>query len=355
MKIAVGLSGGVDSAVAALLLKREGHEVVGVTMTLWREGHYKGGSRDACFGPGEAKDVATAESFAETLGIGYQTFDCSEEYERIVLGYFREERRAGRTPNPCVVCNRRLKFGLLPEMAARQMGFDRFATGHYARRVEVGGRFAVARAADESKDQSYFLWGLSQEQLGRAVFPLGGLSKAEVRRIAHDAGLPMADKPDSQDFYSGDANEIVGKKDAEGRIVSADGRTLGMHHGFWRYTVGQRQGLGIGGGAPYYVVRLDACRNEVVVGRREEAVCREFAMRDLNWQGAEPTDGPVEGFVKIRSSGSPAGPVTLEHGIMHAPDGLFGVAPGQSAVLYSAVGTILCGGTIAQGGEVGTP
>ena len=271
MKIAVGLSGGVDSAVAALLLKREGHEVVGVTMKLWREGHYKGGDRDACFGPGEEKDIAAAESFAATLGIGYQVFDCSAEYERIVLGYFRDERRAGRTPNPCVVCNRRLKFGLLPEMAARQMGFDRFATGHYARRVEVGGRLAVARASDESKDQSYFLWNLTQEQLGRVMFPLGGLPKSEVRRIAHEAGLVMADKPDSQDFYSGDANEIVGKEDAEGRIVTLDGKTLGKHNGFWHYTVGQRQGLGIGGGTPYYVVRLDACRNEVVVGRREEA------------------------------------------------------------------------------------
>ena len=348
MKIAVGLSGGVDSAVAALLLKREGHEVVGVTMKLWREGRYKGGDRDACFGPGEEKDISAAEAFAATLGIGYRVFDCSGEYERIVLGYFRDERRAGRTPNPCVVCNRRLKFGLLPEMAARQMGFDRFATGHYARRVETGGRLAAARAADESKDQSYFLWNLTQEQLKRVMFPLGGLSKAEVRRIAHEAGLAMADKPDSQDFYSGDANEIVDKEDAEGRIVTLDGKTIGKHNGFWHYTVGQRQGLGIGGGTPYYVVRLDACRNEVVVGRRDEAFSREFAVQDLNWQGAEPTDGPVEGFVKIRSSGRPAGPVTLERGIVHAPAGLFGVAPGQSAVLYSPSGAILCGGVIAQ-------
>ena len=273
-------------------------------------------------------------------------FDCSEEYERIVLGYFRDERRAGRTPNPCVVCNRRLKFGLLPEMAARQLGFDMFATGHYARRVEAGGRLAAARAADESKDQSYFLWNLTQDQLRRVMFPLGELSKIDVRHIAREAGLVMADKPDSQDFYSGDANEIVGKEDAEGRIVTLDGKTLGTHNGFWHYTIGQRQGLGIGGGTPYYVVRLDTCRNEVVVGRREEAFSREFEVQGLNWQGAEPTDGPVEGFIKIRSSGRPAGPVTLERGVVHAPDGLFGVAPGQSAVLYSADGTILCGGTI---------
>ena len=347
MKVAVGLSGGVDSAVAALLLKRAGHEVVGVTMKLWREGRYKGGDRDACFGPGEADDIAAAEAFAAKIGVEFRVFDCSDEYERSVLDYFREERNAGRTPNPCVVCNRRLKFGRLPEMAARQLDFDRFATGHYARLVEAGGRLAAARASDASKDQSYFLWNLTQGQLSRAMFPIGELSKPDVRRIAREAGLAMAEKPDSQDFYSGDANEIVGRQDTEGRIVSMDGRTLGTHRGHWHYTVGQRQGLGIGGGTPYYVVGIDSCRNEVVVGRREEAVRGEFAVRDVNWQGAEPTDGPVEGFVKIRSSGSPSGPVVLERGVVRAPKGLFGVAPGQSAVLYSADGAILCGGVIA--------
>lgn len=347
MKIAVGLSGGVDSAVAALLMKRAGHEVVGITMKLWREGRYKGGERDACFGPGEAEDIAAAEAFAAKLGIAFSVFDCSEEYERSVLDYFREERTAGRTPNPCVVCNRRLKFGLLPEMAARQIGFDRFATGHYARIVAAGGRFAAARANDASKDQSYFLWNLSQEQLAGAMFPLGDMTKAEVRKIAREAGLAMAEKPDSQDFYSGDANELVGREDAEGRIVSLDGKTLGTHRGFWHYTVGQRQGLGIGGGTPYYVVRVDSCRNEVVVGRREEAIRGEFEVRNMNWQGAAPTDGPVEGVIKIRSNGAPAGPVTLERGVVRAPGGLFGVAPGQSAVIYSADGVILCGGIIA--------
>ena len=347
MKVAVGLSGGVDSAVAALLLKRAGHDVVGVTMKLWREGAgYKGGERDACFGPGEAEDIAAAEALAGTLGIGYRVFDCSEEYERTVLGYFRRERTAGRTPNPCIVCNRFLKFGLLPQMASAALGFDRFATGHYARIVERGGRLAVARAADASKDQSYFLWGLSQEQLARATFPLGDLAKAEVRRLAHEAGFPMADKADSQDFYSGDANEIVGKEDAEGSIVDMAGKTLGRHRGYWHYTVGQRQGLGIGGGTPFYVVRVDPCRNEVVVGRREEAVGHSFPVGELNWQGLAPTDAPVEGYVKIRSTGRPAGPVKLERGVVRAPDGLFGVAPGQSAVLYSDDGAILCGGII---------
>ena len=347
MRIAVGLSGGVDSAVAALLLKRDGHEVVGVTMKLWRDGRYRGGAKDACFGPGEKADVELAGKFAASFGMEYHAFDCSDEYERVVLDHFRRERRAGRTPNPCVVCNRRLKFGLLPEMASRHVAFDAFATGHYVRKALRAGRWAISRAADPVKDQSYFLWRLSQAQLARSLFPLGCLDKTEVRRIANEAGLPMADKPDSQDFYSGDCNELLRIEDRPGDIVDKDGKILGRHRGYWRYTVGQRQGLGLGGGVPYHVVRIDPRRNEIVVGRREDAICRDFAIRDVNWQGQEATDGPMEGFVKVRSSGVPAGPVVLENGVVHAPGGIFGVAPGQSAVIYSGDGAILCGGTIA--------
>ncbi len=346
MKIAVGLSGGVDSAVAALLLKRAGHEVVGVTMKLWREGLFKGGVRDACFGPGEADDIAAAEAFASRLGIEYRVFDCSEEYAATVLAYFRSEREAGRTPNPCVVCNRRLKFGLLPAAAARALDFDRFATGHYARIVESEGRLAVARAADARKDQSYFLWGLSQKQIARAMFPLGDLSKEEVRRIAREEGLPMADKPDSQDFYSGDCNELIGAEDIPGDIVSTDGRTLGRHRGFWHYTIGQRQGLGVAAREPLYVVRISKERNEVVVGTRAEAVSTQFRVKDVNWMLQEETAAAVEGFVKIRSTGEPRGPAVFENGAVSVPDGLFGVAPGQSAVLYSASGAILLGGVL---------
>ena len=348
MKIAVGLSGGVDSAIAALLLAKDGHEVTGVTMKLWQDGRYKGGCRDACFGPGESEDIAAAEELARKIGIGYRVFDCAAEYERIVVDYFRREKSAGRTPNPCVVCNPRMKFGILPELAARHFAFDRFATGHYARIVRSGGRFAVARARDASKDQSYFLWGLSQEQLSRTMFPLGELAKAEVRKLAAEAGLPMADKPDSQDFYSGDCTELLDETDRDGEIVSTSGKVLGTHHGYWRYTVGQRKGLGIGGGTPYYVLGVDGAANRIVVGTREEAVRTEFRMHPSNWMAIEPTGGKIEGFVKIRSTGNPAGPATLENGVVSVPGGVFGVAPGQSAVMYSADGTVLCGGTIEK-------
>ena len=346
MKIAIGLSGGVDSAVAALLLVRTGHEVSGITMKLWQDGRYKGGCHDACFGPGEAEDVAAAEALARKIGIEYRAFDCADEYERNVVDYFRREKAAGRTPNPCVVCNPRMKFGILPEIAARHFAFDRFATGHYARIVQSGDRFAVARARDESKDQSYFLWGLSQEQLSRAMFPLGELTKAEVRKLAADAGLPMADKPDSQDFYSGDCTELLDETDRNGEIVSSAGKVLGVHRGYWHYTVGQRKGLGIGGGTPYYVLKVDKDANRVVVGTRDEAVRTEFRMRPTNWMAVGPTDGKVDGCVKIRSNGNPVGPASLENGVVRVPGGIFGVAPGQSAVMYSPDGAIVCGGAI---------
>lgn len=348
-RVAVGLSGGVDSAVAALLLKREGYSVTGVTMTLWREGRYGGGCGDACFGPGEKEDVETARRVAAMLGIPYETFDCSAEYERDVIEYFRRERIAGRTPNPCIVCNSTMKFGLLPRKALAAGGFDFFATGHYARKAAMpGGRFAAAVAADTKKDQSYFLCRLSQEQLAKALFPLGAYTKAQVRQIARDAGLPVADKPDSQDFYSGDENELIGVEPREGDIVDLSGKVLGRHGGYWRYTIGQRQGLGVGGGVPYHVVRIDACANRVVVGRREDVLSTRIELEDVVWQAMEPAASRIEGLLKIRSTGAPAGPAFYENGAIDVPGGVFGVSPGQSAVLYSATGEIVLAGTIVR-------
>ena len=347
MKVAVGLSGGVDSSVAALLLKEQGHDVVGVTMKLWR-GQYKGGSRDACFGAGEAEDIAAAGEFARRIGIEYRVFDCSEQYDRTIVRYFRETYLSGRTPNPCVFCNAAMKFGLLPRLASEAgLAFDAFATGHYARVERRGGRFAILRAADLAKDQSDFLYRLSQEQLARQMFPLGEMTKTEVRVIARARGLAAADKPDSQDFYSGDTDELIGEEARPGDIVDTQGRVLGRHTGFWHYTIGQRKGLGIGGaGEPYYVIELNACRNQVVVGRADEAVRTSLEVGDMNWVAIAPTEEPVSCRVKVRSAGRLV-PATLAAGRAEFPSGIAGVAPGQSAVFYdSSSEALLCGGVI---------
>lgn len=349
MTVAVGLSGGVDSSVAALLLKEAGYDVVGVTMKLWRPGIYKGGDRDACFGSHEDEDIARATELAKKIGIDYRVYDCFDAYNRDVIAYFRDTYLAGRTPNPCVRCNALLKFGLLPKLAAEAgCVFDKFATGHYARVVQTAaGRWAVARAADAAKDQSYFLYRLSQEQLARQLFPLGERTKSDVREIARRYGLDAADKPDSQDFYSGDPNELIGEPDRPGDIVDLAGRKLGRHTGFWHYTIGQRKGLGIGGaGEPYYVVEVNACRNQVIVGRADDVVKTALTVADMNWMACAPTDAAIPCRVKVRSAAR-LHPAVLQGGRCTFPDGISGIAPGQSAVFYGADSDeILCGGVI---------
>ena len=277
MKIAVGLSGGVDSAVAALLLLREGHEVSGVLMKLWPGPEAEAPVKSACYGPDEAGDIRAAGEVSAALGIPLRVIDCSRDYEALVLRYFREGYAAGRTPNPCVRCNQLVKFGVLPAVArASGLAFDRFATGHYARveRDERSGRFLLKRAADRSKDQSYFLYRLGQEQLASVLFPLGGLAKSRVREIAREAGLPVHDRKESQDFYGGDLGDIVGPGAGEGDIVDREGRVLGRHRGVRHYTVGQRKGLGIAWPVPLYVTGIEAGANRLVVGPESETLRR---------------------------------------------------------------------------------
>ena len=301
MKVAVGLSGGVDSAVTALLLKEKGYEVVGVTMALGRDG--------------EEKSVAEAREVAAKIGIPLEVADLATPWRREVLKYVSDDYLAGRTPNPCVRCNEFVKFGLLPRWAFATLGCDRFATGHYARLD--GAR--LFRGVDRAKDQSYFLYRVAPEIRARTLFPLGELTKAEVKAIGRDAGFAAADRAESQDFCGGDVRALVHATPKKGAIVRAsDGRVLGEHLGYWNYTIGMRKGLGVGGGTPYYVVGIDAARNEVLIGTREESVRHDVALRDC--VGEIDKSLPV----KVRSAGEPR----------LLRDGIAGLAPGQSAVFY---------------------
>ena len=345
MKIAVGLSGGVDSAVTAALLKSQGHAVVGVTMKIWRGGRYRGGEKDACFGPCEAGDIARAENLCRTLDIPYHVFDCADEYEKVVLDYFRSEYLAGKTPNPCVRCNVFMKFGVLPNLARKSgIDFDKFATGHYARIREKNGVFHLLRGTDEKKDQSYFLYRLKQSQLANLLFPLGGLHKTEVRELAAKFGLEVKDKPDSQDFYSGDHTELLNTPPCLGNIIDIAGNVLGTHEGFWNYTIGQRKGLGVAAKHPLYVLELNPCRNEVVVGNAEDTLRHELKLADCSWIAGGVPAGEVQ--VKVRSA-SKLLPAVFENDTLQFPDGVSAAARGQSAVLYRNE-EVLGGGIIAE-------
>ncbi|MCK5201256.1 MAG: tRNA 2-thiouridine(34) synthase MnmA, partial [Spirochaetales bacterium] len=247
MKIAVGLSGGVDSSVAAALLLEQGHDVIGVMMKHSQDGKYKTDNRPACFGGDEQEEINAARKVTETLGIPFHVIDLTKEYEEIVLNFFRSEYLAGRTPNPCIKCNQQLKFQLLIDKSKILQDFTFFATGHYAR-VEFNSmtnRYLLKRAEYIKKDQSYFLSQLTQNQLSRVMFPLGELTKLEVREIAAKYKLPTSDKEESQDFFSGDYKDLFENLPPKGDIVDGSGKILGRHSGIISYTIGQRKGLGI--------------------------------------------------------------------------------------------------------------
>jgi tRNA-specific 2-thiouridylase len=356
MKIAVGLSGGVDSSVAALLLLREGHDVAGVLMKLWPGPEEPAPVKSACYGPDEAADIRDAADVCGRLGIPFSVIDCSKDYEAIVLRYVRDAYTAGSTPNPCVRCNQLLKFGLLPEAArASGLAFDRFATGHYARvlRSDETGRSLLKRGIDEAKDQSYFLYRLSQAQLATAVFPLGALTKARVRALAREAGLPVHDRRESQDFYAGDLGALVGPGAGPGEIVDRDGNVLGRHHGLTRYTVGQRKGLGLAAPAPLYVIGIDTEKNRLVVGPESETMGRAAVIRDCVWGPFDELAAPAEVRVKVRSGGRlvPAVVSPLEAGRarFELTEPVAAIAPGQSAVCYDGE-TVVGGGIIESAG-----
>jgi tRNA-specific 2-thiouridylase len=357
LRIAVGLSGGVDSAVAAALLKAEGHEVIGITMKIWSGAiAIQEGLKHACYGPGEEEDIASCERLAAGLGIEYRVLDLATLYEERVIEYFRREYLAGRTPNPCVVCNRELKFGFLVDKA-REAGldFDLFATGHYARIQERAGIRYLRRAVFEAKDQTYFLYGLDSERLASVLFPLGSLSKEEVRARARDFGLEVADKPESQDFIAGgDYSPLfAGEPPLPGDFVSEAGEILGRHKGLPYYTVGQRRGLGISlGPEALYVLRLEAETNRVVLGPGNGLFSEAVQVSDFRLQDQAQGGATFSALAKIRQNHRPS-PCRV------TADGRGGarvdfetaqraVAPGQSLVLYDEEGLVLGGGVMGR-------
>lgn len=338
-RIAVAMSGGVDSSVAAALLAREGADVFGVTMT-FATGEHAGSAT-----------VTAARTVCQYLGIGHVVIDLADEFSRLVADVFRNEYAAGRTPNPCVRCNELVKFGLLLERT-RDLGAGMLATGHYARLVPSADGVRLARATDAAKDQSYFLYRVPEAALCSLLFPLGAYTKAEVRRMAADQALPSAERDDSQEVcFAPDHVAFVGAAHPgalePGVIEDVDGCVLGRHRGIARYTVGQRKGLGIGGpGGPYRVAAIDAARNTVVVASAVLPGPRSVALVEPVWRLGE---GParVTAQVRYRSRGVPATATYDGHGLLVAFDEEVGfLAPGQSVVCYE-------GDLVAGGGIVG--
>lgn len=350
------MSGGVDSSTAAAMLASEGHEVIGVGLRLFdlceeRAGH------GAC----RSTAIDDASRAASKIGIPFHALDCRDLFQRSVVDYFCRSYLDGTTPNPCVECNRVVKFGSLLKKAV-DLGADHVATGHYARvsRDPNTGRYMLWKGADRDKDQSYFLYSLSQEQLSRALFPLGEMTKKETRALARSLGLEFHDKPASQDIcFLGKQNyrEFLAKRFPglvrEGPIVDTLGKTLGRHRGVAFYTIGQRKGLGIADNKPLYVLAIDGRTGAVVVGARQEFLRKDIAIERVNWIPFDKPSASLGLGVKTRYRQPEAPAVVTYSGddrariTFHEPQA--GVAPGQSAVFYD--GHVVVGGGIIEGGS----
>lgn len=358
--VVVAMSGGVDSSVAAALLKEQGYEVIGITMHLWDFNRVGGDvhRENTCCSPEAMND---ARSVCHQLGISHYVVDFREEFEESVIRNFIDDYMAGRTPNPCILCNTQMKWGYLLTKA-QQLGAYYLATGHYARVCldEESGRYFMKRGRDQAKEQSYALWGLSQRNLQRTLLPLGELYKEEVRKIAHELGLKTAEKDESQEIcFIVDNNyhrflceRIAHFEDRikEGEIVNQKGEILGTHRGYPFYTIGQRRGLGIALGKPLYVTKIDPASNKIYVGTKDELLADGLVATDLNWIAIERLEKPMEVVAKIRYN-DPGGEATIFpiNGKVRVkfkrPQ--WAVTPGQSVVFYQ--GDLVVGGGIIVG------
>ena len=344
-RIVVAMSGGVDSSVTAALAAQTGAEVIGVTLQLYDHGEAVRRSGACCAG----QDIYDAKMVADRLGIAHYVLDYESRFRDGVIDRFIDEYAQGRTPVPCASCNQGVKFVDLVQFA-RELGADCLATGHYVRRIVNDGRVELHKGADPRRDQSYFLYGTTREQLDFLRFPLGDMPKDEVRRIAAEVGLDVAAKPDSQDIcfvpdgdYAGLVKRLRPETAARGDIVDLDGRVLGQHRGVVHFTVGQRRGIEVGGQKqPLYVVRIEPEQARIVVGPRQALAVAAMRVADWNWLGEDQRDVSV----KVRSL-APAVTATRDGERIHFAQPEYGVAPGQAAVLYEGT-RLLGGGWIAE-------
>ncbi len=360
-RVVVAMSGGVDSSVAAAIMRAAGHDVIGVTLQLYDHGSASGRKGSCCAG----QDIHDARRVAEALDIPHYVLDYETRFAAKVIETFAESYVAGETPIPCVTCNNEIKFRDLLD-TAKDLGAEVLVTGHYVQRLDTEDGPTLARAVDIDRDQSYFLFGITKKQLASLWFPIGGMQKAEVREVARSFNLPVADKADSQDICfvpTGKYTDVIERLKPNaldsGNIVHLDGRVLGRHDGIVHYTVGQRRGIKIPAAEPLYVVRLDASKNEVIVGPRSALTTSGLMLRNVNWLGEKPLEDLAASglplYVRMRSSQKlrPALLKIGQDGVVEVElhDGEEGIATGQACVFYAddgSEGRVLGGGWIAK-------